>query len=384
MLFTFYSFGYCLFLFLLIGNNRNKRYLYLLMSLPILVFVHSFIDTNTISDLPVYKEAFQDVSSLNVFNLNDISIFNFYYKFEYGFIILLKIVGILTSDFNVFLCICSCLLLGMYSMISLRYSPNVCISILVLLVVFFNQSIFVLRQHLSIAVILLSIPAVIERKLLKFVVIMAIAFLLHKSSLIWGIIYIYYGVEKKWKLILSLGVVTIVLSLIFSNLSFLNNQLSLGYASYIDGDKTGRSNLVSFFVSLSMLIPYVAVVKEKIWTDGIYKLCTLSLFILVVMSFIGINIGILSRFSLVFETSLLFIIPIVYETLDNLVVRLSYLVFSVGVYAYITYFGSFSKNMLKVQLEIPDMVQLLWYIGLMIIVFIVLRKSYNNESTLRF
>lgn len=321
MPFTFYVFLYCLFLFLLIRNSRNKEYAYLVLTLPVLVFVHSFVDTNTIADLPIYKEAFHDISSLNIFNRNDIEYFNSYNKFEYGFIVLLKIGTFLTDDFNVFLCICSCLLLGMYFTAFLKNSQNVCISILVLLVVFFNQSLFVLRQHLSIAVVMLSIPAVIERRLFKFMAFMAIAVLLHKSSLIWGIIYFFYGVEKKWKLMLALGLVTVFISIVFSKLSVLNEILSLGYASYIDGSKSGHSNLVSFFLSLSMFVAYVWIIRGKMWSKGIFKLCTLALYIDVVMSVIGINIAILSRFTLVFETSLLFIIPMAYEAIKDRIAK---------------------------------------------------------------
>ena len=256
------------------------------------------------------------------------------------------------------------------------------ISILVLLVIFFDQSVFVLRQHLSIAVVMLSIPAVIDRKFWKFAVIMTIAFLLHKSSLIWAFVYFFYGVEKKWKLILSLGLVTVALSFIFGHLSTFNEQLSLGYASYIDGKKAGQSNLVSFIVSLSIFIPYIVIMKDKIWSVGINKLSTLSIYIFVIMSFIGTNLSLLSRFSLVFATSQLFIIPMVYEKIKNRIVRLLYLFFSLSSYAYITYFGTFSKNLLETQLIIPNIMQILWYIGLMAIVFIVLRKTCNNDKFL--
>lgn len=248
MSYTFYVFLYCLVLFLLMlfKGGKSKYEVYLLLVLPILIYVHSFLDPNTIVDLPIYRESFADVRLTNVFNPVDLEIYRSFHKEEFGFILLLKLVGLFTHDFNVFLCLSSCLLLGVYSYVILKLSPNVCLSILFLMVIVFDQSIFVLRQHLSVAFVLLTIPSIIERKIWRFTAIMTIAILFHKSSLIWGIIYFMYGMKKPWKIFVVLGLVAIGLGLVFSFLSFLNEQLSLGYSSYIEGEKTGKSNLVSF------------------------------------------------------------------------------------------------------------------------------------------
>lgn len=72
--------------------------------------------------------------------------------------------------------------------------------------------------------------------------ILTIAILFHKSSLIWGIMYFMYGIKKPWKMFVTLGLVAIGLGLIFSFLSFFDEQLSLGYSSYIDGKR--QENLI--------------------------------------------------------------------------------------------------------------------------------------------
>lgn len=186
MSYTFYVFLYCLVLFLLMlfKGGKSKYEVYLLLVLPILIYVHSFLDPNTIVDLPIYRESFADVRLTNVFNPVDLEIYRSFHKEEFGFILLLKLVGLFTHDFNVFLCLYSCLLLGVYSYVILKLSPNVCLSILFLMVIVFDQSIFVLRQHLSVAFVLLTIPSIIERKIWRFTAIMTIAILFHKSSLV--------------------------------------------------------------------------------------------------------------------------------------------------------------------------------------------------------
>lgn len=364
MSYTFYVFLYCLvlFFFMLFKGGKRKYEVYLLLVLPVLIYVHSFLDPNTIADLPTYRESFADVRLTNVFNPVDLQIYRSFHKEEFGFILLLKLVGLFTDDFNVFLCLFSGLLLGVYSYVILKLSPNVCLSILFFMVIVFDQSIFVLRQHLSVAFILLTIPSIIERKIWKFTAILTIAILFHKSSLIWGIMYFMYGIKKPWKMFVTLGLVAIGLGLIFSFLSFFDEQLSLGYSSYIDGKKTGKSNLVSFFIGLGLFLSYFFICRKKVFENGLMKVCLLSLYVYVVLSLVGINIGLLSRFTLVFQTSLFFVIPIVCKVLKNKWLKVGYVSSCLICFAYINYFGSFSEYLANTKLFVFGTEQMLFYL----------------------
>lgn len=112
MSYTFYAFLYCLVLFflMLFKGGKSKYEVYLLLVLPVLIYVHSFLDPNTIVDLPTYRESFADVRLTNIFNPVDLEIYRSFHKEEFGFILLLKLVGLFTDDFNVFLCLFSSLL----------------------------------------------------------------------------------------------------------------------------------------------------------------------------------------------------------------------------------------------------------------------------------
>ena len=347
---------------MLFKGGKRKYEVYLLLVLPVLIYVHSFLDPNTIADLPTYRESFADVRLTNVSNPVDLQIYRSFHKEEFGFILLLKLVGLFTDDFNVFLCLFSGLLLGVYSYVILKLSPNVCLSILFLMVIVFDQSIFVLRQHLSVAFILLTIPSIIERKIWKFTAILTFAILFHKSSLIWGIMYFMYGIKKPWKMFVTLGLVAIGLGLIFSFLSFFDEQLSLGYSSYIDGKKTGKSNLVSFFIGLGLFLSYFFICRKKVFENGLMKVCLLSLYVYVVLSLVGINIGLLSRFTLVFQTSLFFVIPIVCKVLKNKWLKVGYVSSCLICFAYINYFGSFSEYLANTKLFVFGTEQMLFYL----------------------
>lgn len=171
-----------------------------------------------------------------------------------------------------------------------------------------------------------------------------------------------YGMKKPWKIFITLGIVAIGLGLIFSLLSFLDEQLSLGYSSYIEGEKTGKSNLVSFFIGLGLFLSYFFICRKKIFENGLMKVCLLSLYVYVVLSLVGINISLLSRFTLVFQTSLFFVIPIVCKVLKNKWLKVGYVSSCLICFAYINYFGSFSEYLANTKLFVFGTEQMLFYL----------------------
>lgn len=383
MSFTFWAFLYILLVFFLtysLDVERKKQF-YLLLVLPVLIYIHSFVDVKTVVDLPNYSKSFQDVANINVFNPADIKHFLKFHKEEYGFICLLKVVRLITGDFHVFLCINSCLLLGLYSYLIIKYSYNIYISVLLLLLLAFDQSVFVLRQHLSIPILWLTIPYIKNRKIMPFLLMLSIAFLFHKSSLIWLAVYFMYGAKKPWIVLCSLGGCAIVLSLVFSNLTYFNELFSLGYSSYINGNKAGTSNLVGFFLGLFFLLSYSYVCQTELFADPQKKFCFIALFIGVTMSFVGTNIEILSRFTLVFRTSLLFVIPIVFYSIKNVDLKIVYLLSSLACYVYTNYFGTFSVYLQKTELFLVNPLQMFLFFMLASFTIYILFHYTKHQNT---
>lgn len=92
------------------------------------------------------------------------------------------------------------------------------------------------------------------------------------------------------------------------------------------------------------------------------KVCLLSLYVYVVLSLVGINIGLLSRFTLVFQTSLFFVIPIVCKVLKNKWLKVGYVSSCLICFAYINYFGSFSEYLANTKLFVFGTEQMLFYL----------------------
>lgn len=91
------------------------------------------------------------------------------------------------------------------------------------------------------------------------------------------------------------------------------------------------------------------------------KVCLLSLYVYVVLSLVGINLSLLSRFTLVFQTSIFFVIPIVCKTLKNKWLKFGYVSSCLICFVYINYFGSFSEYLVNSKLFVFGTEQMLYY-----------------------
>ena len=97
------------------------------------------------------------------------------------------------------------------------------------------------------------------------------------------------------------------------------------------------------------------------------------------MSIVGTNVLMLSRFTLVFQTSLFFVVPIVFHTFKILDLRLLYLGISLACFVYSNYFGSFSVYLKKTELFIVSPMQML-YFGLLASFTIYLLFHYTQKK----
>lgn len=350
---TFYLFLFTLFVLLVLKNDRLKEKSFVFFCL--FTFFHAFIDPNSVTDLPTYKESFVDAQKIHFASfVKDIGQHMLSHKEEIGYVILSKLSSLISIDFSIYLCICSSFFIGLFLFFIKDYSSNIKISYLLLLLIVYDQSIFVLRQYLSIAILTLSFKQIVNRNIVRYSLIVLLAFLFHKSSIIWFPIYFIYGINNHKLLMGAMVVATFLLFFVFENLSSLNDYFALGYYSYIEGGKTGDSNLTSFFLSLFFLLCFILSSRQHIFEDGINKICFISLCIYVIMSVVGVKLSLIGRFSVIFYISLLFVIPRTFLNIKNMVLKLPYIIVSFSSLIFINYFGTFSqylKNMKLVELN---------------------------------
>lgn len=328
---------YCIIISILFKRRVNcpkykKRYLYLFFA-PLLL-IQTFKKTDSLPDLSVYVEAFQRAGTMSFSSLYK-SNFDVEYSMEPGYIILNKLIYCFSGNehflyFSVGLVIVLC-----YITTLRKYCPYVVIGCFLYLFGPFSQSLFVLRQHLSIAIVLLSFPFVINRQFFKFCLIMAISISIHYTSAVFLPVYFLYQVKDKKIIITCLIAGSIALKLMM--IVILNYAISLygSYAVYLDADGANYKVPLLLFGLVLIRILYT---QDDFLKDGINRLITTLLFVGFSATFAGIGFGPSGRLFMVYSSLIWVIAPQTINLLKNRrlrsVVAVMYIIASVFMFRY--------------------------------------------------
>ena len=194
-------------------SNRivDKKKTFIIISFLLLLVFSSLRADNSGNDLRTYLIIFKSTKdytifeiiseSLNMNHFGSVGIYNGMY--ESGFVLLCKLISTFTLNSIGFKFVTSLIILFSVSFFIYRNSKLPCISLVVFICLgFYNLSLEVIRQFLAISILLNGINYVKEKKLLSFLVIVFIAFLFHKTSLIYLLVYpvcnnIHFKLNKK-------------------------------------------------------------------------------------------------------------------------------------------------------------------------------------------
>lgn len=246
-----------------------------------LVFLKVYVDISVLPDLEHYywgyiELACVDWSKIPTFDLT------FLKCPEIGFRYILRI-GALLGDFKWSLFIIAVVHTYTYINLAKKYSPYVMISLIIFLLGSV-QSFFVLRQHLAIAITILSYPYIINRDWKKFFLLMLLAFSFHQTAVVFIPVYFIYGIKDHMKLNITLAIILAVLFLTFTMVFNYFAVSFVGYEGYIDSNE---GNMTTLIISACYLFAYVFFLRGDIYIEGVNRL----VYILLVLNFIVLLAG---------------------------------------------------------------------------------------------
>ena len=300
-------------------------------------------------DLEAYSWGYEQIHNTSLAELATANIYGVKIP-EVGFRYLMKLCAELSSSFTFFLFILGVLwLIGYFRVIS-SYSPYVIISLLLLVVGPYNQSIFVIRQHLAMLVVFLSYTYIIRKNAIKFLLVIALAFLLHQTAIIVLPLYFLYQIRDKKKIIISIILVAIFLYFSFSYfLVTMGNDMLQGYSSYIDYNKyttpdyidsDTKTNATGAFIVALELFLYIYMLKKDVFDDGINRILLLSLVVGLILSICGIGYNPTSRLVMYYTSVSFLTIPIMAKYARSHFYRNFIALLFLFLYAYMTFAGS--------------------------------------------
>ena len=134
-------------------------------------------------------------------NINYYYFFNGHFDYAeegtlgWGYSTFTKLISFFTKSFPVYCFIVSWLIVGSYSKAIKKYSPYKWLSLLLFILVNYYPTFFLLRQYLVMPLFFLCVKFTLERKLIPYLICVALAFSVHTTSIIILPLYFLYGLK---------------------------------------------------------------------------------------------------------------------------------------------------------------------------------------------
>lgn len=238
-------------------NNKKNRKRFSLFAFLILLFLHCLKNNDIYPDIIPYEDMFfrlAHFSDLKSALLGPA-------LFEPVWTIITYLFTRIFSTPEWYLHFISFFICAGYSLFCYRYSKSLLFSFLFIMLYpsIFNQSFYVLRQHLASVILLFSLPYIEHRNLKKFLLCVFSAFLIHYSAIVMlPLYYIYKILNRKFSIwaICIFFLIPVAFRLALSILSFEK------YSSYANSADSNMLPLI-FTGSLCVLMFIVQSHRNK-------------------------------------------------------------------------------------------------------------------------
>lgn len=293
------------------NKNKNKNIKLFIYIIAIQLFVISaFRSVNVGIDLTRYLPRYQLIGNTDwgkIFELRHIV------DFEYGYILLNKIISIFYNNEQFFLVVTSLIIVLSFSYFIYNYSRIPWLSFYLFITLgFYGSSFNILRQYIAISILLFSIKYIKNRSLIKFLLCLSLAISIHTTAVFFIILYPLY--KKK-----ITGIYIMLLSFSTIILFFLSEKIikfSLGstsYSKYLEeiggglGNGSGEGMLVILIVVLIFMLIFkkplekVDSTNSNLW----FNMLILAMF----LNILALDLGIFERIMRYFMIALIIAIP---------------------------------------------------------------------------
>ena len=277
-------------------KNDLKNKIFLLSA-----FLEFFIILATrepISDMIKYCQYYKNIG---ITSWNNINIFDW----EKGYIILCKLLYCINNDERFFIVVTSMLsLIGPYIFLK-RYSKDYLMSLIMFVAFnFFYYYYFVLRQVLGLSIILLSIKYIEEKKPMKYIALILLASLFHKSSIIFLICYFIFNMKiNKQTYIFFGGTLLLLLPMKNMIVSFINRFF---YDEYIGVQTTSGIILFLMMVIIAIILFFLNNNKEQ---RGSEKILFNQYIFAVLLQVLATSQSVIARLVIDFYIAVIVVLP---------------------------------------------------------------------------
>lgn len=265
-------------------------------------------------------------------------------KIEPGYRLLMWFVSYTTGSYRLLLAINGGVILYCYYKTFYKYSPYFVVSVLLFLLIIFNPSIYILRQHISMAVLLLAYPYIIGGHFKKYLLVCLIALSFHHSALFFVPVYFLYHVKKIKNFLLIVAIGVLVITIFVKALMIVLAGYIDRYSKFLDESNPffGGMNWTYAIIMGSVLLLYIYILKRNVFQQGVNKLMLSLLCIGTGVAIACAGSPVPSRTILCYYIAAIWAIPLSMSYIKTRLFRYSLFLISLSLYFYIAFVSEIS------------------------------------------
>lgn len=317
---------------------RKTKWLGLIFVIEVLflIVVRSFVVPDSVSDLNYYIQIYDMTKDCNIAELPDlIGIVEPFYLF------LNYVCSRFSTDYSFFLLLYNIFLFYSYYKFIKNYSSAPYLSCILTILIMMNQSVYVVRQHLAIAIILFSYKYILERNLLKYIAIIGLATCTHYSAAVFTPIYFCANIENKHKYIATLISSSAILIFTFGYLLSFVAGVNEKYAElYINTEE--NAPVTNFLIQFCFFVTTIYFCGKEVLNNQRKKIFFTVLFFGMLLCLAGFQLYLVARLALYFTVVNIVIVANNYYWTRNKIRGLY--IFSVLLLLYIIYHMQFAPG----------------------------------------
>lgn len=280
---------------------RSRHIVYLICSMSIILLFHAFRNPMSLPDIPEYASAYQEALKYSLKRVIEDGFETL--KSEVGFRILIKSISFFFSSYIMLFIITSGIIIYSFYYTIKKYSRIYWVSVLIFIVCHFAQSLFMLRAFLALSLILMSFPFILNRRIIPFLILNALAITIHMSSAIFLPVYFLYGIRNGKFLTFSFLIIGVAVTLVgFENLIITTVERIVPsysyYIVYIDNYE-GASWKMPAILGAEMLLR-IYVLRNRFFSQGLTRLLSIITILAFFVYTTGMGFGLTSRMALYF------------------------------------------------------------------------------------
>ena len=297
-----------------LGNWYLKNRAYLALCCVELIFLAGLRGYTVGADTMSYLQSIDYYSKKPLFILLEKK-FASPFHYETGYLILTQMSAALGLGRTGFLFVVACLTYIPVFYAMSKYSQMPCISILCYFAFgMFSYSIGIYRQMIAISILLCGWRYVVERKFIRYMLVVALAMSFHTTAILAVTLYFLYGI--KWeRVIWLLPAVEIGLLFFGRKIVVLATKLLPQYAGYLGSAYDLSGGSYKMLLLLNVLLIASIVFRQKDSSSD--NMVITALILAVCVQTVGYAMAIFGRMVPYFSTYIIFAIPSIIQGIDK-------------------------------------------------------------------